>query len=120
MNDISGAAEVCDHGHSTTGERFEYDACAIVAKRRKHEHISRSEALEGFRMTEPAAELNGVLNPKRLRQLLEAVPLWTITDHREAGQIAPQKGSRRAQSQITRLPGNQAADEDQLKSGPRL
>src|SRR5438552_12002831 len=120
MNDISGATEVSDHTYGASAEGFENYARTIVAKRWKHEHISRSEVLEDFRMTEPAAEENGLLNPKRPRQLLEAVPLGAITDHGKAGQIAAQKGSRRAQSKITSLPGNQATNEDQLKLGRRL
>src|SRR6266446_3955247 len=120
MNDISGAAEVRDHRNGASAEGFENYACTIVAKRWKHEHISRSEVLEDFRVTEPAAEENSLLNPKRPRQLLEAVPLWTIADHGKSGQIAAQKRSRRAQSKITSLPGNQAANKNQLKFSPRL
>src|SRR6266576_1111074 len=117
MNDISGAAEVRDKWYSASGEGFENYARTIVAKRWKHEHISRSEVLEDFRMTEPAAEENSLFNPKRPRQLLEAVPLWPITHHRKAGQVAAQKGSRRAQSKITSLSGNQPTNENQLKFG---
>src|SRR5207302_8397855 len=117
MNDISGAAEVHDHRYGASAERFENYACTIVAKRWKHEHISRSEVLEDFRMTEPPAEENSLLDPKGSHKLLKAVPLRSVTDHRKAGQIAAQKGSRRAQSKITSLPGNQAADENQLKFG---
>src|SRR5206468_8649624 len=58
--------------------------------------------------------------PKRPRQLLEAVSLRAIADHGKAGQITAQKGSRRTQSKITSLPGNQATNEDQLKFGPRV
>src|ERR1700745_3604263 len=112
MNDISGAFEICDHRYGASAEGFENHARAIVAKRRKHEHISGSEAVEGLRMAEPAAEENSVLNPKRLRKMLEAVSLWPITHHRKAGQAAAQKGSRRAQSQVTSLSGNQAANEN--------
>src|SRR5881227_4167557 len=100
MNDISGPAEVRDHRDGASAEGFENYACAIVANRWKHEHISRSEVLEDFRMAERAAEENSLLNTKRPRQLLEAVPLWTIADHGKAGQIAAQNGSRRAQSKI--------------------
>ena len=106
MNDISRPAEVRNNGYGTSGERFENYACTIVAKRWKHQRISSSKVLEDVRMTEPAAEEDSLLDTKRPRQLLEAVPLWTITDHRKAGQTAAQKGSRRAQSKITSLPGN--------------
>src|SRR5439155_6300127 len=75
---------------------------------------------EDFRMAEPATEQNSLLDPKRPGQLLEAAPLWAIADHGKAGQIASQKGSRRAQSKITSLSGNQAANENQLEFGPRL
>src|SRR5262249_55298413 len=119
MNDISGAAEVRDHGYTSGAEGFENYACTIIAKRWKHEQISRSEAFEDFRMAEPAAERNILLDPKRSCKLLEAVSLRTITDHGEAGQVTAQKGSCRAQSKITSFPGNQAANEDQLKFGPR-
>src|SRR5437870_7393239 len=111
MNNISGPAEVRDHRDGASAEGFENYACTIVAKRWKHEHISRSEVLEDFRMTEPPAEENSLLDPKGSHKLLKAVPLRSVTDHRKAGQIAAQKGSRRAQSKITSLPGNQAADE---------
>ena len=66
-------------------------------------------------MADPAAEGNSLLDPKGSRKLLETVPLRAIADHGEAGQIASQKGSRRAQSQIASLAGNQAPDENQLK-----
>src|SRR5258705_5661673 len=92
MNDISRPPEVRDHRNSAGSECFEHDACAVVAKRWKHEHISRSEALDGFRMREPAAELNGLLNPKRLRQLLEAGPRRATTHHRPTGDIAARSG----------------------------
>src|SRR5437016_3262943 len=120
MNDISGAAEVRDHRYGASAEGFENYASTIVAKRRKHEHISRSEVLEDFLMTQPAAEENGLLNPKRPCQLPEAVPLRAITDHGKAGQIASQKGRSCAESKITSLAGNQAANENQLKFSPRL
>src|SRR4029453_13784272 len=120
MNDIPGATEVRDHRYSASAKGFEHYACPIAAKRWKHEHISRSELLEDLRMTEPAAEENSLLNPKRPRQLLEAVPVPAITNHGKAGQIAAQKWSRRAQSKITSFSGNQATNEDQLKLGPRV
>jgi hypothetical protein len=88
MNDIAGPAEVHYHRYGAGAESFENYARTIVAKRWKHEHISGSEVLEDFRMTEPAAEENSLLNPKRPRQLLEAVPLPAIADHGKAGQIA--------------------------------
>ena len=71
-------------------------------------------------MAEPAAERNSLLDSKGSRKLLEAAPLRAIADHGKAGQIASQKGSSRAQSKITSLPGNQAADENQLKFGAGL
>jgi hypothetical protein len=112
MNDISGAAEVRDHRYSASAEGFENYARTIVAKRWKHEHISRSEVLEDFLMTEPPTEGNSFLDPKGSCKLLEEISIRAIADHGEAGQIASQKGSRCAQSKITSLPGNQAANED--------
>src|SRR5436309_8521724 len=106
MNDISGPAEVRDYRDGASAEGFENYACAIVAKRWKHEHISRSEVIEDLRMAERAAEENSLLNTKRPCQMLEAVSLWSIADHGKAGQIAAQNGSRRAQSKITSLSGN--------------
>jgi hypothetical protein len=120
MNDISRAAEVRDHGYGASAKGFENYAGAIVAKRWKHEHISRSEVLEDFRMAEPAAKRHSLLDPKGFCEPLETVSLPAIADHGNAGQIAAQKGRRRAQSKITSLSGDQAADEDQLKLGPRL
>ena len=120
MNDIPGSAEVRDNRYGASGERFENYARTIVAKGWKHEHISRSEVLEDFRMAEPAAERNSLLDSKGSCQLLEAVPLRAIADHSKAGQITSQKGSSCAQSKITSLPGNQAANENQLKFGVGL
>ena len=71
-------------------------------------------------MAEPATERNSLLDPKGSHELLKAVPLRAIADHGKAGQVASQQGSSRAQSEITSLPGNQAANEDQLKFGARL
>ena len=71
-------------------------------------------------MAEPAAEGNSLLDSKGSRELLEAVPLRAITDHGKPGQIASQKGSSRAQSKITSLPGNQPPNENQFKFGAGL
>ena len=108
MNDISGPAEVRDHRYGATGESFENHACTVVANGWKHKHIRRSQAPEDFRMAEPAAEGNSLLDPKGFHKLLKAVPLRAIADHGKAGQIVSQKRSSRAQSEITGLPGNQA------------
>src|SRR5262249_38750342 len=120
MNDISGAAEVRDYRYTSSAEGFENYACTIIAKRWKHEQISRSEALENFGMAEPAAERNSLLDPKGSCKLLETVSLRAIADHGKAGQVASQKRSRSAQTKITSFPGNQPANEEQLKFGPRL
>src|SRR4029453_19492078 len=88
MNDISRAAEVRDHRYTSGAEGFENYACTIVAKRWKHEQISRSEALEDFLMAEPAAEGNSLLDPKGSCKLLEAVSLGAVADHRKPGQVA--------------------------------
>jgi hypothetical protein len=120
MDDISGAAEVRDHGYGTGAESFENYARTIVAKRWKHQYVSRAKMFEDFRVAKPAAEENSLLDPKRPRKVPEAVPLWTIANHGKPGQIASQKGRSCAQSKITSLTGNQAANEDQLKFGPRF
>src|SRR4029453_7326757 len=106
MNDISGAAEVRDHRYGASAESFENYARTIVAKRWKHQYISRSEVFEDFRVAKPAAEENSLLDPKAPCKVPEAVPLRTIADHGKPGQITAQKRSRRPQSKITRLPGN--------------
>ena len=106
MNDISGPAEVRDHRDGASAEGFENYACAIVAKRWKHEHISRSEVLEDFRMAERAGKGNSLLDAKGSHELLKTLSLGTIANHGKAGQIAAQNGSRCAQSKITSLPGN--------------
>src|SRR4029077_3076520 len=69
-------------------------------------------------MTEPTAERNSLLDSKGSYQLLEAGSLRPIADHSKPGQIAAQNGSRRPQSKITRFPGNQATNENQLKFSP--
>ena len=66
-------------------------------------------------MANPATEGNSLLNPKRSRKLLKAVPLWTTAEHGKAGKIASQEGSSRAQREIASFAGDQPADEDQLK-----
>jgi hypothetical protein len=96
INNVPRPAEVRDNGYGASGERFENYACTVVANRWKHEYISRSEVLEDFRMTEPAAKKNSLFDSKRSYKLLEAVSLWAIADHGKAGQITAQKWSRRA------------------------
>jgi hypothetical protein len=120
MNDVSGAAEVRDNRYGTSAESFENYACTIVTKRWKYKDIGRSQVSEDFRMAEPAIEGSILLDTEGSRKLLEAVPLRAIADHCKAGQITSQKGSRRAQSKITSLPGNQPANENQLKFGAVL
>ena len=68
-------------------------------------------------MAKPTTEGNSLLDPKGSRKLLKAVPLRAIADHGKAGQIVSQKGSSRAQREITSFAGNQASDENQLKFG---
>jgi hypothetical protein len=106
MNDIPGAAEVDDHWHGAAREGFEDYARTVIANGWKHEHVSGSQAGENLGMAEPAAESNSLLDSKGCCELLKAVLLRSVTDHGKAGQIAPQKGSRRAQSKITGLSGN--------------
>src|SRR5271157_1706072 len=72
-------------------------------------------------MAEPSAEGDSPLDSKGSRELLEAVSFRAFADHGEAGQIVSQKGSSRAQREITSFAGDQPPDEDQLKlgAGPR-
>src|ERR1700732_3918526 len=120
MDGITGPAEVHDHRYRAGRKSFGDHAWTVVAKGWKHKHVSRSEAAEDFRMADPPAERNSLLDPKGSCELLEAVPFRTVTDHGEAGQVASQKWSSRAQGEITSLPGNQAANENQLKFGAGL
>src|SRR5260370_38748539 len=71
-------------------------------------------------MADPTTEGDALLNPKGLRKLFEAVSLRDITDNCEAGHVASQKRRGCAQREITSLSGNQAANENQLKSGAWL
>jgi hypothetical protein len=114
VNNVSGPTEVRDHRYSTGGESFENYACTVVANGWKHQHISRSQVPQDFRVAEPATKENSLLDPKGSRKLLKAVPLRAIANNGKAGQIASQEGSRRAQSKITSLPRNQAANENQI------
>ena len=112
-----GPPKVDDHRYGSAGESFEDHPRTVVAQRWKHEHISRSQAAEDFRMADPAAERNSLLDSKRPHELLEPFPLRAVTDHGEPGHIASQKWSSPAQSKIASLPGNQAANKNQLKFG---
>src|SRR5208337_2110175 len=71
-------------------------------------------------MADPAAEGNRLLNSKRTCELFEALPFGAVTNHGEARQIIPQKGSSPAQSKIAGLPRNQTSHKNQLESGSRL
>jgi hypothetical protein len=106
MNDISRPAEVHNYRYGAACESFEDYSTAEVSYRWKHERISRSQVREDFRMAEPAAEDNSLLDPKRFHKLLEAIPLPAVADHGEARQAVPQKRSRRAQGKIASLPRN--------------
>src|SRR5271163_4493284 len=103
MNDISGAAEIHDHRYNADREGLKDHASAEVADRRKHHHISRSQARQDLRMAKPTAEGNSLLDPKESHKLLEALPLRAIAYHGKAGQIVSQEGSSRAQSEVTCL-----------------
>ena len=115
MNDISGPAEVRDHGYGATRESFKDHACAKVANGWKHHYVGGSQAPEDFRMANPATEGDGLLDPKGSYELLKAVPLRAVADHGKAGQIVSQKRGSPPQSKITSLPGDQAPNENQLK-----
>jgi hypothetical protein len=103
MNDISGPAEVRDHRYGAGAEGFENYACTVVTKGWKHKDISRPQEPEDFRMVEPADEGNSFLDTKGSGKFLEAAALWAIADHSKAGQIASQKVSSCAQSEVTSL-----------------
>ena len=121
MNDISGTAEVRDDWYGANAESFENHACTIVAKRWKHEDISRSQVLEAFRMTEPAAER---------QQPSQSQATWSICSRRFRSGPSPttvkrakslrKRGAAARKARSQALPGNQAANENQLKFGPRL
>src|SRR6266568_3674288 len=120
MDDISRAAEVCDHRDGATRERFEDYACAVVANGGKHHNVSRLHSPEDFRMVNPPTKGNSVLDFKRSCELLEALPLRAIADHGQASQIGSQKGSSPPQSNITGFYRDQPTDENQLKFGAGL
>src|SRR5205807_3936600 len=120
MNDISRPAEICDHWYGAGCESFEYDACVIVVKGWKHKHIRRSQPTEDLHVAYPSTERNILLNSTGSRKQLKAVSLASVTDDGEAGHIASQKRRGCAQCEITSLPGNQSANENQLKFGAGL
>src|SRR3982074_874851 len=117
MNDISGPAEVHDHGYGAGRESFGNYAWTVVAKGWKHKHIRRSHAAEDFRMAYPTTEGDSLLDFKGFHQLLKVAPLRAVTNNGEAGHVASQKRGGCAQREITSLSGNQTANEDQLKFG---
>jgi hypothetical protein len=120
MNDISGSAEVNYHGYGTAGESLEDYSCPVVPKSREDHHVSGSHATEDLLVAHATTEGNTRLNFEGINQLLKAVSLPSITDDSEVGHIASQKWSRCAQCEITSLPGNQAANENQRKFGAAL
>src|SRR5437016_6288493 len=115
MHYITGSDEVHNHRYGAARESFEHYTGAIVAKSRKQEHIGRSHPAKNLCLADPAAEGNSLLDSKRSCELLDPISFRPVTDHGEVSQIAPQKGSGPAQSKITSLPGNQAANKQQLK-----
>src|SRR6267142_2252208 len=115
MNDIAGPAEVRYHRYCACCESFKNHACAEVANGWEHHHISRSKAVEDFRVAKPTTEGNCILYFEGSSELLEAASLGAIPDDGKVSQIASQKRSSRAQRKITSLTGDQPADEDQLK-----
>ena len=119
-DDVTGAAEIHDDRYSAGRESLEYYTRAVVAQSRKHEDIGRSHATEGFCLADPATEGNSLLDSKRSCEILDPIPVRSVPDHSEVSQTVPQEGSGRAQGKITRLAGNQAADEDQLQFAARL
>src|ERR1700674_3148109 len=120
MDDISRAAEVCDHWYGAARESLEDDACTVVANGWKYHHVSRSHAPEHFRMANPTTEGNSLADFKGPRELLEAVSLRAIADNDKEGQIGSQEGRYRPRSKITGLYGDQPTDENQLKFGAGL
>src|SRR6266849_10503167 len=80
IDGITGPAEVHDHRYRPGRKSFKDYACAVVANGWKQHHVSRSQAPEDFRMAEPAAERNSLLDPKGSHELLKAVPLRSVTN----------------------------------------
>jgi hypothetical protein len=115
MDDIAGPPKVYDYRYDARCQSFEYYAGAIIAKRRKDEHIGRSHPAEDLSVADPAAEGDCLLDSEGSCELFEVVPFRAVTDHGETGQTASQKGRSPAQSKITSLSWNEAADENQLK-----
>src|ERR1700683_4698986 len=71
-------------------------------------------------MANPTTKRNSFLDPQGFRKLLKPPPSRAIADNREASQITPQKGSSRAQRQITGFAGDKPTDKNQLKLCPGL
>jgi hypothetical protein len=120
VDNIAGPAEVHNYGHGAARQSFEYNARTVVAQGRKYEHISGSHAVKNFCMAEPAAKRNIFRYSEGSCELLEIVPFRAVTDDGETRQSVPQDRSSGPQSDITRLPRNQTANENQLEFGPRL
>ncbi len=115
IDGIPGSAEVHDYRYCADRERLKDHTSAEVPNRWKYEHIGRSQTAEDFGMAQPAAESNSLFDSKGFRELFKRLSFRPVADHGKAGSIAPQKRSSRAQSKITSLSGNQAANKDQLK-----
>jgi hypothetical protein len=120
MDDITGAAEVGNYWYGAARKSFKDYPCAVVTNGWKHHHVSSSQALQDFPMAEPAAEKNSLFDPKRSREPLKVASLRSVTHHSKAGQIVPQEGSSPSQSKVAGLPGDQAANENQLQFGAGL
>src|SRR5215469_5597451 len=104
MNDISRPAEIHDHGDGTDQEGLKDYTSTEIANRWKHQYIRRLQPLQRLIMADIPAERYSFLYPERSRDLLEPVPLPSITYHGEAGQILSQQRCGCAQGQITSLP----------------
>ena len=67
MDNIAGSAEVHDEGDRARRESFEDDARTVVANGWKYHDVRGSQALQDFRVTDPATKRNSLVDPKRSR-----------------------------------------------------
>jgi hypothetical protein len=115
MNNITGAAEVHDYRDGATGETFEDCSCAVVSNGRKHPDVSGSQAFKDFRLADPTAESNILLDSKRSGDLLNPTLLGSVANDGEPGYVVSQKRSRGAHCEITSFARDQAANEDEFE-----
>jgi len=116
-DDISGPPKSANHRiQCQLPSASKTTPAPFVANRWKHEHMGRSEMLEDFPVTEPAAKKTALSIP-RISLAARGGSARTIADDGKIGQTARNR-EQPAQSKITSLPRNQAANENQLQFGP--